>query len=85
MANVIRMDEGLYECIAENVAGKVYCSATVHVTGQWESGQWLIVIFGVLTNDCNDFFVMFTLLKCRLLCEVDYETMSSFSVFSCSL
>ena len=59
MANVIRMDEGLYECIAENVAGKVYCSATVHVTGQWESGQWLIVIFGVLTNVSNDFFYVY--------------------------
>ena len=33
MSSVIRMDEGLYECVAENVAGKVYCSATVHVTG----------------------------------------------------
>ncbi|KAK2186867.1 hypothetical protein NP493_186g03131 [Ridgeia piscesae] len=34
IGNVIHMDEGLYECIAENVAGKVYSSATVRVTGQ---------------------------------------------------
>jgi len=31
-ANAIRLDEGLYECVAENVAGKVYCTATVKVT-----------------------------------------------------
>ena len=30
--NTIHMDEGLYECVAENVAGKVYCSATVKCT-----------------------------------------------------
>jgi hypothetical protein len=32
IANAINMDEGMYECIAENVAGKVYCTATVKVT-----------------------------------------------------
>jgi hypothetical protein len=30
--NAIHMDEGLYECVAENVAGKVYCSANVKIT-----------------------------------------------------
>lgn len=31
--NSIHMDEGVYECVAENLAGKVYCTATVKVTG----------------------------------------------------
>lgn len=31
--NSIRMDEGVYECIAENIAGKVYCTANVKITG----------------------------------------------------
>ena len=31
--NSIHMDEGVYECVAENVAGKVYCTATVKITG----------------------------------------------------
>lgn len=31
--NSIHMDEGIYECIAENVAGKVYCTANVKITG----------------------------------------------------
>ena len=31
--SAIHMDEGLYECVAENVAGKVYSSAVVKVTG----------------------------------------------------
>ena len=31
--NCIHMDDGVYECVAENVAGKVYCTATVKVTG----------------------------------------------------
>ncbi len=30
----IRLDEGIYECVAENVAGKVYCSANVKCTGR---------------------------------------------------
>lgn len=34
VGSAIRMDEGLYECIAENVAGKVYCTATVKITGK---------------------------------------------------
>ena len=32
--NAIHPDEGLYECVAENVAGRVYCSANVKVTGE---------------------------------------------------
>jgi len=31
--NTIHMDEGLYECIAENLAGKVYCTSNVKITG----------------------------------------------------
>ena len=31
--NCIHMDEGVYECVAENVAGKVYCTAAVKITG----------------------------------------------------
>ena len=27
------MDEGIYQCMAENVAGKVYCTANVKVSG----------------------------------------------------
>ena len=34
--NAIRLDEGVYECVAENVAGKVYCTANVKVTGRLE-------------------------------------------------
>ena len=30
--NAIYMDEGMYECTAENVAGKVYCKANVRIT-----------------------------------------------------
>ena len=33
VGNAIRMDEGMYECVAENVAGKVYCTANVKITG----------------------------------------------------
>lgn len=33
MQNAIRTDEGVYECIAENVAGKVYCTANVKIAG----------------------------------------------------
>ncbi len=32
--NSIYMDEGLYECVAENLAGKVYCSANIKLIGQ---------------------------------------------------
>lgn len=31
--NAIRTDEGVYECVAENVAGKVYCTANAKITG----------------------------------------------------
>lgn len=31
--NAIRLDEGVYECVLSNVAGKVYCTATVKVSG----------------------------------------------------
>lgn len=31
--NAISMDGGLYECIAENIAGKVHCTAKVVVQG----------------------------------------------------
>ena len=30
----IYMDEGMYECVAENLAGKVYCTASVKVNGE---------------------------------------------------
>ena len=41
--NAIHMDEGVYECIAENVAGKVYCTASVKITGSqcYESLEYL--------------------------------------------
>ncbi len=31
--NAIHMDEGIYQCLAENVGGKVYCTANVKVSG----------------------------------------------------
>ena len=34
ISNSIRLDEGVYECVAENLAGKVYCTANVKVTGK---------------------------------------------------
>ena len=34
MSKVIRLDEGLYECVAENIAGKVYSSVNVKVIGK---------------------------------------------------
>lgn len=30
--NTINSDEGVYECVAENVAGKVYCVANVKIS-----------------------------------------------------
>lgn len=40
VANAIRLDEGMYECVVENVAGKVYCTAAVKVTGKW--AEWWV-------------------------------------------
>lgn len=32
--SAIFQDEGMYECVAENLAGKVYCSANIKVVGK---------------------------------------------------
>jgi len=53
--NSIHMDEGVYQCVAENVAGKVYCTATVKITGwsqlltklKWKIKRWGELYFQV--------------------------------------
>ena len=47
--NAIHADEGVYECVAENVAGRVYCTANVKVTG-WllyinSISKWILCIY----------------------------------------
>ena len=46
--NAIHMDEGVYECIAENLAGKVYCTANVKITGKLIRSQVNNTITGKL-------------------------------------
>jgi hypothetical protein len=44
--NAIHMDEGVYECIAENLAGKVYCTANVKISEK--AGVWRDVKFNAV-------------------------------------
>jgi len=44
--NTIHMDEGVYECIAENLAGSVYCTANVKITEK--TGFWREIRFNAV-------------------------------------
>ena len=45
-----------------------------------------MIVLGVQGNGTGQrHMCLLTLPKCRLLCEVDYESMPSFPIFCCSL
>jgi hypothetical protein len=57
--NAIHMDEGVYECIAENVAGKVYCTANVKITGTSSEYSYLREETADLPTDIDKFLTEF--------------------------